>query len=138
MSYSRALPQAPFIFLIFIIFYLFILAALGLHCGMRAFSICSSRLSSFPVTPRILVSRPAIQTVLPALKDDFWTTEEVSCPRLLKFSPWQSRPVPPIHSVQLSHSVVSNSLTLCNPTNRSTPGLPVHHQLLESTQTHVH
>ena len=29
-------------------------------------------------------------------------------------------------------------LTLCDPMNRSTSGLPVHHQLLESTQTHVH
>ena len=28
--------------------------------------------------------------------------------------------------------------TLCNPMNRSMPGLPVHHQLLESTQTDVH
>ena len=28
--------------------------------------------------------------------------------------------------------------TLCNPMNRSTPGLPVHHELPESTQTHVH
>ena len=28
--------------------------------------------------------------------------------------------------------------TLCNPTNRSMPGLPVHHQLPEFTQTHVH
>ena len=27
---------------------------------------------------------------------------------------------------------------LCNPMNRSTPGLPVHHQLLEFIQTHVH
>ena len=27
--------------------------------------------------------------------------------------------------------------TLCDPVNRSTPGLPVHHQLLEVTQTHV-
>ena len=38
-------------------------------------------------------------------------------------------------SVQFSHSVVS---TLCDPMNRSTPGLPVHHQLPEFTQTHVH
>jgi len=29
-------------------------------------------------------------------------------------------------------------LTLCNPMNRSTPGLPIHHQLLEFTQIHVH
>ena len=28
--------------------------------------------------------------------------------------------------------------TVCDPMNRSTPGLPVHHQLLEFTQTHVH
>ena len=35
-------------------------------------------------------------------------------------------------------SVTQSCLTLCNPTNRSTPGLPVGHQLPESTQTHVH
>ena len=29
-------------------------------------------------------------------------------------------------------------LTLCDPMNRSTPGLPVHHQLPKFTQTHVH
>ena len=28
--------------------------------------------------------------------------------------------------------------TLCNPMNHNTPGLPVHHQLPEFTQTHVH
>ena len=41
------------------------------------------------------------------------------------------------HEVQFS-SVAQSCLTLCDPTNRSMPGLPVHHQLLESTQTHVH
>ena len=35
-------------------------------------------------------------------------------------------------------SVVQSCLTLCDPMNRSTPGLPVHHQLPESTQTHGH
>ena len=40
-------------------------------------------------------------------------------------------------SVQFS-SVAQSCLTLCDPINLSTPGLPVHHQLLESTQTHVH
>ena len=38
---------------------------------------------------------------------------------------------------QLS-SVTQSCLTLCDPMNRSMPGLPVHHQLPESTQTHVH
>ena len=35
-------------------------------------------------------------------------------------------------------SVARSCPTLCDPMNRSTPGLPVHHQLLEFTQTHVH
>ena len=42
-----------------------------------------------------------------------------------------------IISVQFS-SVTQSCLTLCNPMNRSTPGLRVHHQLPEFTQTHVH
>ena len=40
-------------------------------------------------------------------------------------------------SVQFS-SVAQSCPTLCDPMNCSTPGLPVHHQLLEFTQTHVH
>ena len=39
--------------------------------------------------------------------------------------------------VQFS-SVAQLYLTLCNPMDCSTPGLPVHHQLPEFTQTHVH
>ena len=35
-------------------------------------------------------------------------------------------------------SVAQSCLTLCDTMNRSTPGLPVHHQLPEFTQTHVH
>ena len=35
-------------------------------------------------------------------------------------------------------SVAQLCPTLCSPMNRSTPGLPVHHQLPEFTQTHVH
>ena len=35
-------------------------------------------------------------------------------------------------------SVTQSYLTLCNPMNCSTPGLPVHHQLPELVQTHVH
>ena len=41
------------------------------------------------------------------------------------------------HSDQI-RSVAQSCPTLCNPVNRSTPGLPVHHQLPEFTQTHVH
>ena len=42
-----------------------------------------------------------------------------------------------VSSVQFS-SVVQSCPTLCEPMNRSTPGLPVRHQLPEFTQTHAH
>ena len=35
-------------------------------------------------------------------------------------------------------SVAQSCSTLCDPMSHSTPGLPVHHQLLEFTQTCVH
>ena len=37
-----------------------------------------------------------------------------------------------------AYSSAQSCPTLCNPMNHSTPGLPVHHQLPEFTQTHVH
>ena len=44
--------------------------------------------------------------------------------------------------VQIVHipfsSVTQSRQTLCNPMNRSTAGFPVHHQLPEFTQTHIH
>ena len=42
----------------------------------------------------------------------------------------------PISSDQFS-SVAQSCPTLCDPMNCSTPGLPVHHQLLQFTQTHI-
>ena len=41
------------------------------------------------------------------------------------------------HSVQFN-SVAQSCLALCGPKNYSKPGLPVHHQLPEFTQTHLH
>ena len=41
------------------------------------------------------------------------------------------------HTLHQSSSVAQSCLTLCDPMNCSTPGLPVHHQLPESTETHV-
>ena len=60
-----------------------------------------------------------------------------SCP----LSWWFHPVVPPkqgsLSSVQFS-SVAQSCLTICNPTDCSTPGFPVCHQLPEFTQTHVH
>ena len=53
---------------------------------------------------------------------------------------WKNRECSPTFkkpSIQFS-SVTQSCPTLWNPMNRSTPDLPVHHQLPESTQTHVH
>ena len=44
----------------------------------------------------------------------------------------------PIENNSSSSSVAQSCPTLCDPMDRSTPGLPVHHQLPESTQTHAH
>jgi len=42
------------------------------------------------------------------------------------------------HRSDQIRSVAQLCPTLCNPMNRSTPGLPVHHQLAEFSETHVH
>ena len=42
------------------------------------------------------------------------------------------------HQINQIRSVAQSCPTLCDPMYRSTPGLPVHHQLPEFTQTHVH
>ena len=51
---------------------------------------------------------------------------------LSKLSKWLSYV---IHQIR---SVAQSCPTLCDPMNRNTPGLPVHHQLPEFTETHVH
>ena len=42
------------------------------------------------------------------------------------------------HKVSYFSSVTKLCLTLCDPIDRSTPGFPVHHQLSELAQIHVH
>ena len=53
---------------------------------------------------------------------------------LMMVSFWSIGLLPPLVSLVQSLSRVR----LCDPMNCSMPGLPVHHQLLELTQTHVH
>ena len=72
----------------------------------------------------ITFSRGSIQPRSPALAGGFFTSEP------------PEKPNPP-SSAQFS-SVTQSGLTLCDPMNCTTPGLPVHQLLLEFTQTHVH
>ena len=53
-------------------------------------------------------------------------------------SKWRKPKKLAIRYSQSVSSVIQLCPTLCDPMSRSTPGLPIHHQLLESTQTHVH
>ena len=55
------------------------------------------------------------------------------------FETIEPKPLPPGQPVSQSVSSVAQSCTtLCDPINRSTPGLPVHHQPPEFIQTHIH
>ena len=80
-----------------------------------------------------------------------WPSTPVSLPRefheqrsLVGYIPWghkESDATFTFHTTLLQFqfsSVAQSCPTLCNPMNRSMPGLPVHHQLPEFTQTHIH
>ena len=60
----------------------------------------------------------------------------------LTFSPLNPNPSTTNSELSLPiscfRSVAHSFPTLCDPMNRSTPGLPVHHQLLQFTQTYIH
>ena len=67
----------------------------------------------------------------------------VSAPSSILALLWQGKQETSVNSAPLYcsvrfSSVTQSCLTLCDPMNCSTPCLPVHQQLLESTQTHVH
>ena len=61
---------------------------------------------------------------------------QVSCPFTFQSTVTTENRI--IYCNRVSCSVAQSCPTLCDPINCSTPGLPVHHQLLESTQIHVH
>ena len=66
-----------------------------------------------------------------------WESKDVDC----VYRPWGTSSDAQYHSLFSSvqfRSVTQSCLTLCDPMNCSTPGLPVHHQLLEFTQICVH
>ena len=72
-------------------------------------------------------SQPRDQTQVSCIASRFftsWATIYIQCTHTL-------------YNVQLS-SFAQSCPTLCNPMDYSTPGFPVHHQLLELVQTHVH
>ena len=68
---------------------------------------------------------------------------EVMWPDAMIFGLWMLSFKPtfslfPFTCINQIRSVAQSCPTLCDPMNHSTPGLPVHHQLPEFTETHVH
>ena len=70
------------------------------------------------------------------------TSLKLSTSRLSFMGPCRSMASSPILSIVFNCncqcSVAQSFLTLCNPMDCGMPGFPVHHQLLELAQTHVH
>ena len=98
-------------------------------------SICEgySRLCILPVPGTSLVLH-LHQILMP--NELFWKIHAFSICRGCGVS-LQNHPVFSYTYPQIT-SVTQSCPTLFDPMNRSTPGLPVHHQLLELTETHVH
>ena len=83
-------------------------------------------------------SRPSSQSCHPAISSSVIPFS--SCPQSLPASESFPMKLPPnLVAYNDKFSSVSQSCpTLCDPMSRSMPGLPIHHQLPEFTQTHVH
>ena len=92
---------------------------------------------------------PGIKCVSPALTG-FFTTASPGKPKVEYYSTikknvfnsvlkrWNLEPITQNEVGQKFRSVARSGLTLCDPMDCSTPGFPVHHQLPELTQVHVH
>ena len=77
------------------------------------------------------------QTHVHRVSDAIQPSHPLSSPSPLAFNLFQHQKEVQFSSVQFS-SVTQLCLTVCDPMNHSTPGLPAHHQLPEFTKTHVH
>ena len=95
-----------------------------LACSMSLWFPRQEYCSGLPFPSPEYLPNPGIKPTSPALAGRFFVTEPQRKPK--KYG-----------SAQFS-SVTQSCPILCDPMNCSTPGLPVHHQLPEFTQTHVH
>ena len=88
--------------------------------------------------PHKYIARKIIEKCLKILETNSLKIISNSYKRIINYDcGWQNNVFPKISSVQFS-SVAQSCPTLGDPVNHSVPGLPVHHQLPEFTQTHAH
>ena len=94
-----------------------------LVCSVCVCSDCAQSLSyvQFFVTPWTVAHQAPLS--MEFSRQEYWSGVPFTTPGHL--------------SLQFS-SVAQSCPTLCDPMNRSSPDLPIHHQLPEFTQTHVH
>ena len=79
------------------------------------------------------------KTLVKEIKEDTNRRRNIPCPGIGRINKVSILPKAIYRfSANQMRSVAQSCPTLCDPVNRSTPGLPVHHQLPEFTQTHVH
>ena len=109
----------------------------GLFMKVKSFSSVQLFVTPWTVayqaSPSMGFSRQEYQSGLP-----FPSPGDLPDPGIKPGSPeLQADALPSEPPLQFS-SVAQSCPTLCDPMNHSTPGLPVHHQLPEFTQTHVH
>ena len=98
-------------------------------------------MSSWPHNPGVACSGPGVQKG--PRKGPTWPAEVESAVKDATAAAVRLSFPPKLHdgsqaSLQFSSVQLLSCVWLCDPMNRSTPGLPVHHQLPEFTQTHVH
>ena len=141
---QKAVRRVPFYFFLnptikVCLFKLTNLAVSDLHCGYRILLqhidmySCGTGFSVFEVC---WLSSGSVWTLLPCTKCEIlvpWVGIKCTSPEFHQGSPlvvWLGH--------YLQFSLVACCVWLCNPMDCSTPGLPVHHQLLEFTQIHVH
>ena len=82
---------------------------------------------------KIYVNILVILTDDPLSQEVFWLCLQLLTGRMVLRAFWESS-----SCIKIISSVAQSCPTLCDPMDCSTPGFPVHHQLPEFTQTHVH
>ena len=112
------------------------------HQGIPTLSLFFSFTLSFSIS-FLFLSHVKIQGDPYKPENDHSPQSQNTCILILDFQPLKlckiniCRVTLPIYDILFS-SAVQSCPPLCDPMNRSTPGLPVHHHLLEFPQTHVH
>ena len=104
------------------------------HCYMSSYFILCSKVPSVEIQPYKTLN---LEGTLGTILIFRYRKKKLRCADEEEFIFCRGAVGKPMYSHQFS-SVAQSCLTLCNPMNRSTLGLPVHHQLPEFTQTHDH